>query len=181
MQYRRANESDYDPLVELQRANLATKLSVSEQKSEGFLSGYLDVPVLRECNHDGCVLVIAHHDEPIGFLAMHRPQFKLIPPLELAMLAVLNGMTVERKKFNEWQPCMCGPVCIAKEFRGQGLFEKLYEHVPEFAGDCDLVVTLISTDNQRSLAAHRKVGLKAINQFFWEGREFFVLVRPMRT
>ncbi len=57
-----------------------------------------------------------------------------------------------------------GQICIAKVYRGQGLFEQLYNYHKEiYQPQFDLFVTEISTRNHRSLRAHEKVGFKTIH------------------
>lgn len=54
-----------------------------------------------------------------------------------------------------------------ENYRGQGLFDKLYQHHRETYSDRFTVfVTDISERNTRSLRAHKRVGFEAIHEFF---------------
>ena len=59
--------------------------------------------------------------------------------------------------------CM-GQICIAKEYRGKGLVNALYQKHKELYGrEYDFILTEISTRNYRSLKAHQKIGFETIH------------------
>ena len=70
-----------------------------------------------------------------------------------------------------------GQVCVDKEFRGQGVVTKLYQHLrdtmaPHFQG----TVTAISPRNPRSLRAHAKVGFQSLHDFTSKGEEWKLVI-----
>lgn len=59
-----------------------------------------------------------------------------------------------------------GQICIAKGYRGKGLFDVLYEkHKEVFQHQYPFVLTDISARNVRSLRAHQRIGFKTINTY----------------
>ena len=59
--------------------------------------------------------------------------------------------------YSEWK------IHLAKEYRGKGIFEMLYQqHKRSYSEKYDLLVTKISTNNHRSLKAHEKVGFETV-------------------
>jgi RimJ/RimL family protein N-acetyltransferase len=57
-----------------------------------------------------------------------------------------------------------GQVCIAKPYRGRGLFKALFQHHKKiYQSQFDLFITEIATRNRRSMRAHEKVGFKVIH------------------
>ncbi|HEY9712016.1 MAG TPA: hypothetical protein V6C72_01025 [Chroococcales cyanobacterium] len=177
---RRAEEGDFDALVKLQVSNLGANLS-ADQKTDGFLSAYWDHDKLAQANQNLCVLVCAATDagEAIGFIGLTTVAFNLDQPLPAEMVRAAEPYLFEGKPLSQWNACICGPVCIERQYRGQGLFEALYDNIPDHVGDCDLAITLVSLANGRSLAAHAKVGLKPIFEFAWNGREFSTLAKQI--
>ena len=70
-----------------------------------------------------------------------------------------------------------GQICIHKNYRGQGLFDALYQkhrtlHETEF----DCLITSISTRNHRSLRAHERVGFKILNTYKETTEEWVTVV-----
>lgn len=60
-----------------------------------------------------------------------------------------------------------GPVCIDKKYRGQGLFNQLFEEMRlEFVKRYPISITFINKINELSTAAHtRKLGWEIIDEF----------------
>ena len=72
---------------------------------------------------------------------------------------------------------LMGQVCVAKDYRGQGVFEGLYRKMQErMAPYFDLIVTEISERNARSLRAHEKVGFVEMTRFQAPDGERWVVV-----
>ena len=175
---RRATANDFPQIVDLQWRNLGTNLSSAEQ-ADGFLSGYFDIVALQAANEDVSVVVCTHLSKIAGFICLTTPSFKYSNDVALAMLEAIRDGEIFGKSFNQWKVCLCGPVCIEREYRGVGAFAKMYERIPEYAKGLDLLVTLIATKNTRSIAAHQKVGLSKIADFEWNERTFIVLARTV--
>ncbi|MEI9809865.1 MAG: hypothetical protein WDO16_19485 [Bacteroidota bacterium] len=78
--------------------------------------------------------------------------------------SLLDDLHWNNKPLNSYRFYVMGQICIAKVYRGQGLFEQLYNYHKEiYQPQFDLFVTEISTRNHRSLRAHEKVGFKTIH------------------
>ena len=59
-----------------------------------------------------------------------------------------------------WSPYVAmGQVCVAKAYRGQGVFQGMYDHYRELLKhDFRSVITEVSSENPRSLRAHFRQG-----------------------
>lgn len=70
-----------------------------------------------------------------------------------------------------------GPVCIDKKYRGQGLFNKLFEEMRlEFVKRYSVSITFINKVNAISTAAHtRKLGWEIIDEFEFNGNNYLAL------
>ncbi len=180
MDCRRATEHDFKKVVELQNANLVSVLTEHE-KEDGFLSGGFNEVQYAEMSRDGFVIVAYESDELIGFLGVGSLEFNRSYPLPAAMIEKLPSITYKDKTLDQYKLCLAGPVCVSKSHRGKGIFQSMYNEMHNnTAADVDLITTLISTSNQRSLAAHEKVGLEKIGKFEHDGRSFHLLAKPAR-
>jgi len=175
---RRAKASDYDQIVDLQLRNMGDNLT-EEQRRDGFLSGYFDAEMLAAANENLAVVVCADGDRIAGFVCLTTPRFTRQNEVATAMMEKLKEETIFGKQFDEWNACLYGPVCIEREYRGVGLFERLYKGLPQFSEQCNLLVCLVAVGNQRSIAAHSKVGMTIVSEFEWSGRKFVIMAESM--
>lgn len=70
-----------------------------------------------------------------------------------------------------------GQVCIAKDYRGRGVFGGLYQELQTRmkAHGYEYIVTLVSRHNPRSLRAHRKVGFVTLADYE-QGHEHWEII-----
>jgi RimJ/RimL family protein N-acetyltransferase len=70
------------------------------------------------------------------------------------------------EKLEECDFIIMGQICIVKDFRGQGLFNGLYQCFKKnYFEQYKAVVTEISIHNRRSLYAHLKIGFNEIERY----------------
>ncbi|MCY7352464.1 MAG: GNAT family N-acetyltransferase, partial [Cytophagaceae bacterium] len=87
-------------------------------------------------------------------------------PLLRPLTERLDTLEIAGKPFRENEYYVMGQICVAEAFRGQGVFDGLYQtHQSLYAKQFDCLVTEISLQNTRSLAAHRRIGFEIINEF----------------
>ena len=59
-----------------------------------------------------------------------------------------------------------GQICIHKDYRGKGLFPRLYQDLQDRnANTFNSIITEIATRNTRSMHAHKKVGFQILKTF----------------
>jgi hypothetical protein len=70
-----------------------------------------------------------------------------------------------------------GPICIDKDYRGTGLFEKVFAFsLNSMADRYPYMVTFINQINPRSYAAHnRKGGMTESGKFDWNGNHYWMM------
>jgi hypothetical protein len=70
-----------------------------------------------------------------------------------------------------------GQVCVAKSWRGTGVFDHLYAaHRKHLHGRFDACVTEISVRNTRSLKAHMRVGFEELERYRDATDEWVVVI-----
>lgn len=178
MECRKASEADLRNVVELQNANLSSVLT-EQEKEDGFLSGGFNEAQYAEMNRSGNVIVAYEGNELVGFLGVGTLEFNRSYPLPSAMIEKLASISYRGKSLDQYSLCLAGPVCVSKSHRGKGIFQEMYGEMHKISpAEIELVATLVSTSNHRSLAAHKKVGLEQVGQFDFDGRSFQLLVMP---
>lgn len=151
-------------ILQLQQENHIQNIDDDEMQSEGFVTLHHDLATMEQMHQIAPSVIIKDNDEVVAYaLTMLRECRRLMPDLE-PMFALLDNLYWEKKPLTNFSFYVMGQVCIAREYRGQGLFEQLYAHHKKiYQSQFDLFVTEISTRNHRSLRAHEKVGFKTID------------------
>jgi GNAT superfamily N-acetyltransferase len=156
---RPARDDDLPAILALQTQNLAGALSREEASSQGFVTVAHTLDILQQMHRmapsvvvrDGCVLAGYALTMPLGCRAF-------VPVLE-PMFRLFDVLTLQGRPLSSYRYYVMGQICVARDYRGRGVFQALYRgHAELHAPDHDLVVTEISARNTRSLRAHQKVG-----------------------
>lgn len=75
-----------------------------------------------------------------------------------------------------------GQLCVAKEYRGQDLVQKLYGYFRDcLSKEFTYLVTDIAQANTRSLKAHQKRGFQVINELMYGGVKWDIVLWDWNT
>ncbi len=164
-------------IMALQKANLPRNISLQEAREQGFVTVDHDMETLRDKNTPYCHSAAWAGDELAGYALVMETRFGDRIPVLIPMFELLDGIPWRGRPLREWRYFVMGQVCVARAYRGQGVFSGLYldmrERLSEHFG---LVVTEISTRNPRSIRAHEKVGFENIHEYTGPDGEHWVIV-----
>lgn len=151
-------------ILRLQEKNLIQRIDETEMMSQGFVTLRHDLTILEQMHRLAPSIIIKDDDKVVAYaLTMLQECRQLMPDLE-PMFSLFDNLSWNNKPLNDYRFYVMGQICIAKEYRGQGLFEQLYQyHKNNYRSQFDLCVTEISRRNHRSLRAHEKMGFKIIH------------------
>ena len=168
--------AELQQILQLQKKNLRNHVSEAEMKSQGFVTLHHDLSVLQQMHDLAPAVIIRDNEHVVAYaLTMLRECRLLIPDLE-PMFALLDQLYWNNKPLNDYRFYVMGQVCIAKEYRGQGLFDALFLHHKKiYQPRFDLFITEIATRNKRSMNAHERVGFKTIHVYRDELDEWAVV------
>ena len=159
-----SSTEELQQILILQEENLLQHIDEKEVQSQGFVTLHHDLNVLQQMHSLAPTVIIKDRDKVVAYALTMLPECRqLIPDLEpmFALLEKLswNGQPLQARAFY-----VMGQVCVAKQYRGQGLFDELYRHHKRiFQARFDLFITEIATRNHRSIRGHERVGFKAIH------------------
>lgn len=148
------SEADLNQILALQRKNLLGNIPSEEKKTEGFVTVSHTFDILKAMN-DACPHIVAKSDGiVIGYALCMHPKFAD----EIEMLRPMFGeIDAIRPKIENY--IAMGQICIAKEFRGQGIFRQMYQTMQEaIRPEFKQIITEVDAENTRSLRAHYVVG-----------------------
>lgn len=152
--FRRATETDYDRIIELQSANYIAHLGDDERR-QGFLSAQFTPSQTAQIAEDLGTMVAVVNGRLAGFLCAFRKEFQTGSPVIAEMLRSYDRLSFEGRSLSAYKSYIYGPVCIAREYRGRGLLRGLYEaQKRDLAGQFDIGVAFVSRSNPHSLSAH---------------------------
>ncbi|HKZ64847.1 MAG TPA: GNAT family N-acetyltransferase [Chitinophagaceae bacterium] len=155
---------DLQQILHLQNENLIQNIDETEIRSQGFVTLRHDLATLEQMHRLAPTVIIKDDDKIVAYaLTMLQECRQLMPDLE-PMFFLFDKLSWNSRPLNDHPFYVMGQICIANEYRSQGLFEKLYQHHKKiYQHQFDLCVTEISTRNHRSLRAHEKTGFKVIH------------------
>jgi GNAT superfamily N-acetyltransferase len=151
-------------ILQLQEKNIIQNIDDTEMQSQGFVTLRHDLETLKQMHGLAPSVIIKDNDKVVAYaLTMLQECRQLMPDLG-PMFTLLDKLSWKHKPLQNFSFYVMGQVCIAKEYRGRGMFEQLYEHHKKVnRSQFDLFVTEISTRNHRSLRAHERLGFKTIH------------------
>lgn len=160
------NESELLGILTLQEANLFQHLDEEEKAQQGFVTVKHSLDQLSAMNDLEAHVIAKDGDQIAGYiLAMTKASRAQIPVL-VPMFEQFDQLFFLNKPISEFHYLVIGQICVGKDYRGQGLFDRMYAaYKANFAGNYEFAITEIATSNIRSMAAHRRVGFKTIHTF----------------
>ena len=165
------SDTELHQILVLQQANLPKNLTKEEKLKEGFLTVEHSFDLLKEMNNRCRHTIVTHKNKVVGYaLSMH--------PIFCERIPVLKPMFVEINKTisQNHEYLVMGQICIAKSYRGKGLFKGLYTSMRTFMKPMfSKIITEVDTQNIRSINAHSAIGFKELKRYH-DGKKEWSLI-----
>lgn len=154
-----------EQILALQQLNLKTNIAESIKQDQGFLTVCHTAEQLKLMQDATPQIIATVNGDVVAFaLAMLPSLGKLIPDLQ-PMFEIIDNITWNGRVVSEYNYYVMGQICVSESFRGQGIFDQLYQtHKNIYKEKFDLLITEISTSNSRSQRAHERVGFETIHR-----------------
>jgi len=174
---------DLQEILELQKLNYKAYLTPEESISQGFVSIEHEFPLLKDMNEDYPHIIAKSGGKVVGYALVMLRKFGDKVDVLLPMFERINVLDWKEKSMNDSSYFIMGQVCVAKEFRGQGIFAGLYAEMKNrMKGNFDYLVTEVASRNKRSMRAHKKVGFQLMLNYAVEGEEEWnIIVLEMKN
>jgi GNAT superfamily N-acetyltransferase len=170
-------EEDLKSILVLQTINLPGSISAEEALEQGFVTVVHDLDLLREMNSPYPHTIAKESDQVIGYTLSMTVNFTARIPVLIPFMERLQQMEWAGHSVTDVQYVLMGQVCVARDYRGQGVFKGLYRKMQEqMAPHFELIITEISERNPRSLWAHKKVGFVEMTRYQAPDGERWVVV-----
>lgn len=176
------NNNQLEQIAALSAQNLRTVLNEKEKSEQGFITWEYNFTLLEKMHRIAPSIIATYQDEVVGYALVATHAMSAVHAEMSVMLNNLASLSYESKPMNDYKYYMMGQICIAKEHRGQGLFDRLYHYHREINRDqYDILLTEVSTSNHRSMRAHERVGFKTIHTYQDHMDEWNVVVWDWRN
>lgn len=160
------SSSDLIGILTLQKANLAHVLSEKEIQSQGFVTVNHTYDLLKKLNDREKHIIAKDADRVVGYVLAMTSHSRFDIPILVPMFDEFDKITYKGKKVTEQNYIIVGQVCIDKQYRGQGLFDKCYAAYRDaYQQKYDFAITEIASANIRSLHAHKRVGFREVASY----------------
>lgn len=168
---------DLQKILKLQKQNLIRNLSKEEIQSQGFVTVDHSLEMLEKMHQLAPSVIIKDQEQVVAYALTMLCECKdLVPELE-SMFERLETLQWKNKQLNAYSYYTMGQICIDKAYRGQGLFDQLYnKHKEVYQSKFDFILTEVATRNLRSLNAHKRIGFETINRYIDELDEWEVII-----
>ena len=154
-------DRELEQILELQRANLAAALRPEQIADQGFVTVEHSLDLLRKMHAISPSMVAVDAEAMAGYALVMPLECRASIPILEPMFRRLESLGVFAERFY-----VMGQICVAGRWRGQGVFDRLYEaHRRELRASYDSVVTEVAVRNQRSMRAHARVGFAIIDRY----------------
>ncbi len=176
MNFRLAKTPDINNILALQEKYLITNIPESE-KSQGFVTTPFTVEHIKFEITQDCVFVAETDTKIVAYVFVGTWDFFSQWKIFALMAEKLDTLKFENKALDKTTSFQYGPICIDTDYRGQGLFEQLFETMRKTLNKRFSVgVTFINKLNKRSFEAHtKKLGLIVVDEFSFNQNEYYTL------
>jgi len=164
-------------IAHLSAVNLRSVIDETTKADQGFLTWEYKTELLEAMHAFAPSVIATYEGVVVGYALVATHAMSGVHQEMKLMLDNLSNLTYLGKPMNDYRYYMMGQICIDKEHRGKGLFEKLYQHHRTvYSKQFDILLTEVSTSNHRSMRAHEKVGFKTIHTYHDHMDEWNVVV-----
>lgn len=163
--------AEIEQIVQLQQENLPDNLSLEEREKEGFVTVVHSLELLQAMNKKWSHTLALVNGKVVGYALSMHPDFGRDIEVLLPMFQQLEIIRPNTSKY-----MVMGQICIAKPFRGKGIFRGLYQAMQKnLSTQFTEIITEIDANNQRSLNAHLTVGFAKILSYRTDTREWVLV------
>lgn len=175
------SDEDLQQILHLQKQNYKDNISALEASEQGFVSIEHDLELLKAMNADYPHIIAKAEEQVVAYALVMLRKFGDAIPILYPMFERIDCLDWEGKSMKESKYFIMGQVCIAKAYRGQGIFAKLYKNMKQqMQADFDYLVTEVASRNKRSLRAHEKAGFQLMLNYDVDEEEWNIILLPLK-
>ncbi|WP_232251604.1 GNAT family N-acetyltransferase [Serratia sp. MYb239] len=153
-----------------------------EQRANGFVTTDMTEQQLIElCNSENGVIIAVDKsdDKIIGLLLGASWKFLKPWPMFDYMADILKDYAYQGQQLSAETSYQYGPICVAEEYRSNGVGELLLEYQRKvFSTRYPVIVTFVNVLNPRSYAFHTRNEFEDVGKFKFNGNNYHMMALP---
>lgn len=170
-------DRDLKEILALQKLNHKTNIAPEEAVNQGFVTVKHNFSLLKDMNSDYPHIIAKSGEKVVAYALVMLRKFGDKVDVLFPMFERINVLNWKGTPMIKSSYFIMGQVCVAKEFRGKGVFSGLYFKMTELMkNDFDYLVTEVASSNKRSMRAHEKIGFELMLNYAVEGGEEWNIV-----
>jgi len=172
-----SSPSEIIVIRDLQALNLKQNITADEAIDQGFLTAAYTLEYLQEMNLASPSIIAKDGDKVVGYALVATKEIRNGHDLVEGLFDAIDQSEYKGKLLRDVNYVVVGQLCVAKEYRGQDLVQKLYGHFRDcLSTEFTYLVTDIAQANARSLKAHKKRGFQVINELMYGGFKWDIVL-----
>lgn len=174
--------SELTGIRDLQELNLKKNIDDATAVAEGFVTAEYTIAFLQQM-HDASPSIIAKDgDIVVGYALVATHKVRNGHDLMADLFNVIDTKYYNGKCLKEVNYVVVGQLCVAKDYRGQGLVKRMYDYYRDcYAADYEYLITDVAQANTRSLKAHKKSGFVVIDTLEYGGIGWDIVLWDWRS
>ena len=175
-----ARLTDIDGVLALQKRYLVSNLSDEEKKS-GFVTTPFSVEQLTNVINNEGLFIAKDNNKIIAYIFAESWNFFSQYPIFEYMISLFPALSFLDFEINTITSFQYGPICIDKNYRGQGLIKLLFEFMRiHIVKRYLLSLTFINKTNIPSYKAHtEKLKWTVVGDFQFNDNNYYILAYDM--
>lgn len=178
---RLGNSSDIPGVLELQRQNLYKNLSEEELKKGFVTTPFTRAQIEEIIEQDGLFVGLDNKQSIISYVFAGSWEYFSQWEIFNVMTSRFPKLSFQNIPITTINTFQYGPICIHKEYRGQGIIKQIFESMRlVFVMKYPISITFINKVNVISERAHtQKLGWQIIDEFKFNHNTYIALVFDM--
>lgn len=163
-------------ILDLQLENHLHTISDNEKSDQGFVTVRHSMEQLQKMNSIAAHIIAKENEKVVGYILAMTKASKDLVPILIPMFNQFDQLSYQNQSVSSFEYLVIGQICVGKEQRGKGLFDKMYQVYKEtYSSSYEFAITEIAKSNIRSLSAHKRVGFEIIHEFEDETQEWAIV------
>jgi len=159
-------EEELKGIHTLLESNLAINVPDEVEDKEGFLTVAYSFADLKRMHDVEPGFIAKDNNQVIAYVLALSPVIKTDFPILAPLLDLFDSIIYKGKPVSSYQYLIIGQACIDKNYRGKGVFKKIYTaYNNRFKDKYDFAISEIATRNKRSMNAHSRIGFIPVHEY----------------
>ncbi len=169
--------AELEGIQHLQCKNLKHRISKEEADAQGFVTAEYSLDFFKMMHESNPAIIAKDGNEVVGYALVAVKSTRHHHELLAGLFDAIDKLSYQGFLLATSKYVVVGQLCVAKEQRGQGLVQKMYNHFKEsLCNEFDYCITDVAQGNPRSLKAHKSTGFQVIDTLIYGGEGWDIVL-----